>query len=224
MWDQLDAPWRLDETYALIHRLQPQTLIGSNHHRMPIPGEDFQMFERDLPGQNTMGFNQTGIGALPLETCETMNGSWGFNIKDTQFKSTEDLIHMLVRAAGQNSNLLLNTGPMPNGKIQAENIQTLKEMGRWMELYGESISGTRGGPAGANDWGVTTIKDNKIYVHVLNAGDAELYIPTGEARVKNAINFDDGSKVRFNRNNEGVLLTLPDIPAGKMDHIIVLEM
>ncbi|MCK4746979.1 MAG: alpha-L-fucosidase, partial [Bacteroidales bacterium] len=171
MWDQWDADWRLDETYALIHKLQPQALIGSNHHKMPIPGEDFQMFERDLPGENTMGFNQTGIGDLPLETCETMNGSWGFNIKDTKFKSARGLIQMLVRAAGQNSNLLLNTGPMPNGKIQPENVETLKEIGEWMRKYGETIYGTRGGPSGARTWGVTTMRDNKIFVHVLDAED-----------------------------------------------------
>ncbi|NQU87276.1 MAG: alpha-L-fucosidase, partial [Mariniphaga sp.] len=82
MWDQWDADWQLDETYSLIHKLQPGTLIGSNHHKAPFSGEDFQMFERDLPGENSMGFNQTGsISDLPLEMCETMNGSWGFNIK-----------------------------------------------------------------------------------------------------------------------------------------------
>ena len=67
MWDRPDADWRLDRTYTLIHRLQPQALIGSNHHHRPFPGEDFQMFEKDLPGHNTAGFNQTEISSLPLE-------------------------------------------------------------------------------------------------------------------------------------------------------------
>ena len=48
MWDKPDADWRLGETYALIHELQPGALIGSNHHKMPFPGEDFMMFERDI--------------------------------------------------------------------------------------------------------------------------------------------------------------------------------
>ena len=57
-WDRPDARWRLDETYELIHRLQPQALVGANHHKKPFDGEDFQMFEKDLPGHNTAGFNE----------------------------------------------------------------------------------------------------------------------------------------------------------------------
>ena len=111
MWDQWNADWQLDKTYTLIHKLQPGTLIGSNHHRAPFPGEDFQMFERDLPGENSMGFNQTSsISPLPLEMCETMNGSWGYNIKDRRFKSTKQLIQTMVKAAGYGANFLLNNG------------------------------------------------------------------------------------------------------------------
>ncbi|MFC2113364.1 alpha-L-fucosidase [Bacteroidota bacterium] len=223
MWDQHDADWQLDKTYSLIHELQPAALIGSNHHKMPLPGEDFQMFERDLPGQNTMGFNQTGIGSLPLETCETMNGSWGFNIKDTKFKSTRQLIHMLVRAAGQNSNLLLNTGPMPNGKIQPENVNTLKEMGMWMQKYGETIYDSRGGPAGSKTWGVTTAKDNKIFVHVLDAEDLVIYVPLNGKTVKKASAYDTGEKIPFSKHEDGIILALPKIDPDKLDTIIVLE-
>src|SRR2546421_1389543 len=88
MWDRPNADWRLDRTYSLIHSLQPQALIGSNHHHRPFPGEDFQMFEKDLPGRNTAGFNQTEISALPLETAGTINNPWGYNSSDKNFKST----------------------------------------------------------------------------------------------------------------------------------------
>ncbi|HEY8535618.1 MAG TPA: alpha-L-fucosidase, partial [Vicinamibacterales bacterium] len=143
-WDRPDAPWRLEETYALIHRLQPSALIGSNHHRRPFPGEDFQMFEKDLPGHNTAGFNaEAEIGNLPLEMCDTINGSWGFNLQDRRHKSTRDLVHLLVKAAGYNSNFLLNVGPMPNGKIQEEHRQRLAEIGQWLQAHGEAIYGTR---------------------------------------------------------------------------------
>src|SRR5665213_41341 len=61
--------WRLDEIYSLIHKLQPQCLIGNNHHLTPFPGEDFQMFEKDLPGQNRSGLSfQQPSQQLPLET------------------------------------------------------------------------------------------------------------------------------------------------------------
>jgi hypothetical protein len=93
--------WRLGQTYQLIHSLQPAALIGNNHHQPPFPGEDFQMFERDLPGENSMGFNSTTVSSLPLEMAETMNGSWGFNLIDDQFKSTRTLVRSLVAAAGR---------------------------------------------------------------------------------------------------------------------------
>lgn len=224
MWDKWDAGWRLDETYALIHKLQPAALIGSNHHKMPFPGEDFQMFEKDLPGRNTAGFNQTGISQLPLETCETMNDSWGFNLRDNHFKSTRDLIHLLVRAAGQNSNLLLNTGPMPDGRIQPESVRILKEMGAWMNKYGETIYNTRGGPAGAKTWGVTTMTKDKIFVHVLDAEDPVLYVPLQGRTVKKVYGFENKEQVIFKKQGDGILVNLPVISADLIDYIFVLEL
>src|ERR1700712_4034139 len=98
----------------MIHRLQPQCLIGNNHHLTPLPGEDFQMFEKDLPGGNSTGFGGQSVSSLPLESCETINNSWGFNITDTTYKSHKQLVDYLVRDAGFGANFLLNIGPMPN--------------------------------------------------------------------------------------------------------------
>ncbi len=111
-WDRPDADWDLAGTYRLIHELQPGALVGNNHHVAPMPGEDFQMFEQDLPGENAAGFNKAGIAAdLPLETCLTINNSWGYNAADTRYKSAEQIIRALVGAAGRGANLLLNVGP-----------------------------------------------------------------------------------------------------------------
>ena len=132
MWDKPDADWRLAKTYALIHRLQPAALIVPNHHKAPLPGEDVQTFEQDLPGANTAGFNTREIGALPLETSLTMNQSWGFNITDKKFKSMKELIGYLVRAAGNDGNLLLNIGPRPDGTIQPEAVERLRAVGDWL--------------------------------------------------------------------------------------------
>ena len=75
----LKVDWHNDELYGMIHELQPQALIGNNHHLGVLPGEDFQMFEKDLPGKNTTGWGTAAdqIGEVPLEVCETINGSWG---------------------------------------------------------------------------------------------------------------------------------------------------
>ena len=119
----------------------------NNHHESILPGEDFQMFEKDFPGKSTHGFASKveDIGELPKEVCETINGSWGFNLTDNKYKSKKVLVQYLIRAAGYGSNLLLNVGPMPNGKIQPEHIAYLEEMGSWLQSNGETIYGTREG-------------------------------------------------------------------------------
>ena len=157
-WDgkrfgKLKADFKLDEVYKLIHKLQPTALIGSNHHLSPNPGEDFQMFEKDLPGKGTKDFATSAedIGDLPLEVCETINGSWGFNLKDRKHKSEKQLIQYLVKAAGYGSNLLLNVGPMPNGKIQEEHIESLKKIGSWVKQNGQTIYKTKRGPIHPTD-------------------------------------------------------------------------
>lgn len=225
MWDKPQADWRLRQTYDLIHKLQPAALVGSNHHLAPIAGEDFQMFEKDLPGSNTAGFNTTEIGSIPLETCETINGAWGYNASDKRFKSTRDLVHYLVRAAGYNANFLLNVGPMPNGRIQPEFVTRLHEVGQWLGKNGESIYGTRGGPVSPRPWGVTTRKGNKIYVHVLNWTDSVLAMPKLPAKVKSAKLLMDGRTLDFREDDKyGFLLTIPQDAADPFDTVIVLEM
>lgn len=224
MWDQWDAPWKLDETYALIHKHQPATLVGSNHHKAPFIGEDFQMFERDLPGENTMGFNQTGtISQLPLEMCETMNGSWGFNIKDQNYKSSKKLIQTMVKAAGYGSNFLLNTGPMPNGEIQPENVDTLMIMGQWLDKYGESIYETRKGPIPPSDWGASTQKGNTVFIHIMKLEEEILLIPNFKQKIKSAIFFDDDSKVKFKSTELGTTFFIPKIKRQQVDTILKIE-
>jgi alpha-L-fucosidase len=225
MWDKPNADWQLGRTYALIHRLQPAAMIGSNHHRTPFPGEDFQMFEKDLPGGHTSGFNkEQTVSALPLETAETMNDAWGFNITDDHYKSVPQLINLLVRAAGNNANLLLNVGPMPNGEIQPEFVTRLHAMGEWMDKYGESIYGTRGGPVAPGPWGVTTQRDDKIYVHVLDWNDPVLAISLPPAKIKSAHLLRDGSAVTFHSDADSLQLKVPDAQPDEIDRVIVLEL
>lgn len=224
MWDKKDDDWRLRKTYDLIHRLQPGALVGSNHHVTPYEGEDFQMFEKDLPGHNTTGFApEQKIGALPKETCETINHSWGFNLKDDKHKSTKELIQYLVKAAGYDANFLLNVGPMPNGMIQPEHQQRLREMGAWLRKNGATIYGTRGGPLTARDWGVTTRTGNKVYVHILNWQDEVLTLPKWGQKVVAARLFQDQSPVRFVENDFGVTVMIPKGKRDDFDTIVELE-
>ncbi len=223
-WDKPEADWRLEKTYSLIHRLQPACLIGSNHHRKPFPGEDFQMFEKDLPGHSSQEWNKGAeIGSLPLETCDTINNSWGYNKNDKKFKSATDLVHYLVRAAGYDSNFLLNVGPMPNGRIQPEFVERLKAIGAWLAKNGESIYRTRGGPIAPRPWGVTTQKGKKIYVHILDWKDAALLLPSLNQEITRATLMQTGEKVEVVSADYGLVLKLPASAKDPVDNIVVLE-
>ncbi|HXF15272.1 MAG TPA: alpha-L-fucosidase [Terriglobales bacterium] len=224
MWDKPDADWHLQKTYSLIHQLQPAALIIPNHHQTPKPGEDVQTFERDLPGRNTAGFNTNYVSdQLPLESSNTLNDSWGFNIGDHKFKSPEEVEQMLVRAAGNNSNLLLNIGPMPNGEIEDEFVTRLHAVGEWMSRYGESVYGTRGGPIAPADWGVTTQKDGKVYVHVLQWKAPLLALPPIGKTIKSAQEFGNESPVDFKQTSDGVVLKVPPEGKSDVDRVIVLS-
>ena len=225
-WDQDINPsfdWRLPEQYALIHKLQPSCLIGNNHHSQPFDGEDFQMFERDLPGENTAGLSGQAISKLPLETCETMNGMWGYKITDQNYKSTKTLIHYLVNAAGRNANLLMNIGPQPDGCLPEVAVQRLKEMGEWMKVYGETIYGTRGGLVAPHDWGVTTQKDNRLFVHILNLQDRSLFLPIGSKKIRKAVDFATRKAVKTQKCDGGVLISLDEVPTD-VDKVIEIQL
>jgi alpha-L-fucosidase len=224
-WDKPDADWRLAKTYGLIHQLQPQALVGSNHHRRPFPGEDFQMFEKDLPGHHTAGFNeQSVVGELPLEMCDTMNNSWGYNQDDNHYKSTKQLVQLLVKAAGYDANLLLNVGPRPDGTLQPEFVERLREVGEWTAKNGRTIYGTRGGPFPPRPWGVSTHQGDRVYLHVLDWSDPVLPLPRPPKRVRSASYLKDGRAVGFTEDKDALLLRLDPAAADPIDTIVVLDL
>lgn len=223
-WERPAVNWHYDEIYGLIHKLNPAIIIGNNHHVAVKQGEDFQMFEKDLPGNNNTGFSaDSKISSLPLETCETINNSWGFNITDRSFKSSKRIIHYLVNAAGLNANFLLNIGPMPNGKIQPEFTDTLAIVGAWVQKNGEAIYGTRGSGIPAQPWGVITQKDKNLYVHVMTPPlQPYIFIPQLKGKVTKATLLADGSVVKFKQQTEGVFVYLNGIATDPNDTIIKL--
>ena len=216
--------WKYDEIYSLIHKLQPACLIGNNHHLDPIPGEDFQMFEQDLPGQNNSGLSFQTASNLPLESCITMNDSWGFRITDRHYKTFTNIIQTLVGAAGRNSNLLLNVGPMANGEIQSEFKDTLALVGKWIKKYGASIYGTRGGPLGPQVWGVTTQDSKHIYVHIMHQrNQSGLFIP-GNFKVQKVEVMGTNVNLPFSVRQNGILIDTHSLTIAGPDTIVTINL
>ena len=219
--DSIPFDWRMPEFYRYIHQLKPSCLIGNNHHITPIEGEDFQMFECDLPGENTAGLSGQEISHLPLEMCQTMNGMWGYKVADQNYKSTRELIQLIVRAAAKGSNLLLNIGPQPNGELPATALDRLKGIGRWMEANGESIYGTQAVQLPAVEWGVMTQKDNSLFLHVFDNGVQRLTLPW-TAKPKAVRALASGERLTFTFNKKTATLTV-QLPANRAADDFVVE-
>lgn len=94
----------------------------------------------------------------PWETCMTLNGSWGYNPTDTDWKSGPELIRTLCQVVGRGGNLLLNVGPRPDGTWEPEVAPRLRTIGRWLETHGEAIYGTRANPISLQRWGEMTVR------------------------------------------------------------------
>ena len=235
-WDQkewdgkkfgsLKVDWHYDEIYGMIHQMQPQALIGNNHHIGVIEGEDFQMFEKDLPGNNTTGWGTPAdqIGTVPLEVCETINGSWGFNLQDRKHKSEKELIHYLIKAAGYGSNLLLNVGPMPNGKIQAKHQTFLKAMGVWLKENGTTIYGTRKGPIPPNNDFVSTQKEKTVYIHLLNPQIEVIHTDQVPVKIKGIYEAKSKTKLPFRNDRFGLAIDVSSLEKDPIDTVIKIEL
>lgn len=228
-WDHDEDPepfdWQLSDQYALVHSLQPGCMVANNHHQIPFEGEDIQIFERDLPGRNTAGLSGQDISALPLETCNTMNGMWGYKVRDTNYKDTPTLIRYLVSAASMGANLLLNIGPRPDGKLPDQSLERLRDMGAWLRANGETVYGTTAGDFPETEWGVATRKGDRLFLHIFSPADKEIKVPVN-LKVHSAKEYASGKKVRFtSRKGDGITLHFDSTPAAtdSIDFIVELR-
>ena len=224
--DSVPFDWQLESQYALVHSLQPGCLVANNHHEDVKDGEDIQIFERDVPGENTAGYSSQALARLPRETCQTMNGMWGYKVKDTDYKSVDELVALLVRCAGMGANLLLNIGPRPDGRLPEQCLERLQGIGEWLKANGETIYGTEAGDVPPQPWGATTRAGNRLFVHVLRPDS----LPAGGTLLLPGINargarvFPTGEKVRISQGNAGMTLNIDKESAKGPDHIIELTL
>ena len=226
--DSIPFDWRMEEFYRYIHSLKPACLIGNNHHITPIEGEDFQMFERDVPGENKSGLSGQAISQLPLEMCQTMNGMWGYKVSDQNYKTTDELVTLLVRCASKGSNLLLNIGPQPNGELPATAINRLHGLGQWLGIYGETIYNTQRGPVEESQWGVSTLLSasvqgsdlkrqgskpigDRLFLHVLERSACHIDIPC-QKKPSQVLDFITRTPLTtiFNKKARTLTIELPE--------------
>ena len=150
-----------------------------------------------------------------------MNGMWGYKVIDQNYKSVETLIQYLVGAAGKGANLLMNIGPQANGELPAAALERLKGMGEWLRKNGETVYGTTAGDIPTQEWGVTTRKGERLFIHIFDWKENQLTLPL-TCKVKKAFTYEGNTPVKFKQDKQGnVTLTFDEVPSG-VDFIVEL--
>jgi len=173
----------------------------------------------DTPEQRVGSFNNKRA----WETCMTIGRQWAWK-PDDEVKSLEQCLHSLIRSAGGDGNLLFNVGPRPDGTIEPLQVERLKEMGQWLGKYGYAIYGTRGGPFKPTDWGVSTRKGNKVYLHILRwaGGNSEITIPDIGIPIKNVV-FAGGKVAGSKKAENNYLIAIDEASVQPINTILEIE-
>ena len=207
---QLDGTWKrtldweFDDIYDLIH--SKKTLVANNNHQPIRAKEDIQLFERDLPGDNSdAGFSadQPVTRDRPIEQCDVIQYNvWGYKINERKFRTAEEVVAMLARAAANDANLLMNIGPDGSGRLPEKAVEVMAEVGKWMEKNDESIYGTQAGGIGLLKDVVSTRKGNVLYLHFLNPA-VEKFAFRSDGEIVSATYLSSGNEVSVETTTSG---------------------
>lgn len=149
-WERNDADWKMKELRDLLLKWKPGVILNS---RMCGYG-DYETPEQAIPIIKPDGI---------WEYCMTINNSWGYQGKDTNYKSPRQIIRTLVECMSMGGNLLLDIGPKPDGTIQQQFVYVLQELGNWVRKHEIAVYPTIAGLLPGHCYAPTTLsKDKKI--------------------------------------------------------------
>jgi alpha-L-fucosidase len=157
-----------------------------------------------------------------------MNDTWGYKSYDDNWKSSKVLIHQLIDIASKGGNYLLNVGPTGEGLIPEPSVERLEAIGKWMAVNSESIYGTTHSPFAKLIWGRCTVKKHEgsttLFLHVFDwPKDGKLLVPGLESKVKSASLLANGTKLKFEKTPEGVIIQVPKQALDADATVIKLE-
>lgn len=222
MWfdGEWEKPWTREygnEIYDYLKKIQPNLVINNrvSKGRHGMAGTTKQSHlnsgDYDTPEQQIGGFNRE----RPWETCMTICRQWAWKPND-QMKSAKQCIRTLLHTVGGDGNLLLNVGPMPDGRIEPRQVERLRQMGAWLKKYGDGVYGTRGGPFKPSKWGASTCKAGKIYLYVMNwQTDDRVVLPPIDCKIISYCTFGSGQLLLTQNKNS----TEIHLPASDRDEI-----
>ena len=202
------ADWRSEKLIKMIRELQPGIVVDDRLDLLDVPGGwDYRTPEQEMPKE----WVQVDGRPVPWETCQTFSGSWGYYRDETSWKSTNQLIGMLIETVSKGGNLILNVGPTARGTFDRRATDRLQGMGEWMKVNSRSIYGCTQAPAEfpvpQNCLLTYNPAAKRLYVHVLRWPIDILRLDGFAGKVAYAQLLNDASEIRY--TEEGLA------PAGK---------
>lgn len=181
--------WQSERLIAMVRELQPDVLINN---RAEVGG-DFHTPEQWQPRE------WVRVGGKPVvwEACQTLNGSWGYDRDNLDWKSPVMLVRMLVDTVSKGGNLILNVGPTARGELDPRALATLGEIGEWMRLQGRSIYGATQSELAAPTDCRYTQRGNRLYLHLFAWPFRHVHLDGLRGKVEYAQLLHDASEVRI---------------------------
>ena len=218
------------DLYNYVRNLQPDIIINNrvDKGRGGMAGMTTEGFAGDF-GTPEQEIPATGLPGIDWESCMTMNGHWGYNKADKNFKSSKDLIRKLVDIASKGGNYLLNIGPTSEGLFPPESVDRLRDIGKWMKLNSESIYGTSASPFSQLNWGRCTQKmvgdKTYLYLHVFDRpSNGKLVLPGVANEPLEAYFLADPDKQNLpvKRHEDALAVELPHSLPDKVNTVVVV--
>ena len=235
---QGDEAWRASDLMRLVRAKQPRIIMNNRLFRTPEAGftgmgtaaiaaqldpryGDFITPEQHIP--------PTGMPGVDWETCMTMNTTWGYSTHDHAWKSDETLIRNLIDIASKGGNYLLNIGPKGDGSVPEESVKSLRAIGAWMKVNGESIYATGASPFEKLAWGRCTQKSlpggkTRLYLHVFAwPQDGQLVVPLTVRHSAKAVMLADGRSLGVAIAPRQIAIAVPAETPDKIAAVIAVD-
>ena len=201
------------ELLELVRTLQPQCLVSS---RLGNGVGDFtDLGDHEMPSIVPDG---------PWESLFTHNDSWGFVPYDKNWRSSRELVHMLVKINAKGGNFLLNVGPQADGRMPDASIEVLRRVGEWTHRNAEAIYGTTASPFPPLAWGECTVRPGVFYFHVLDwPKDGVLRIPGLKGEIRRLALLNPKKALSWKRDGADLLVSLPATAPDALATVVKLE-
>lgn len=208
-WEHSAEEWKSPELRQMLLSYNPNVVLNS---RLKGYGD------YDTPEQ---GVPLTRPHNPYWELCMTMNDSWGYQHNDHNYKTPFQMIRIFTECISMGGNLLLDVGPKEDGTIPAEQLEILKEFGRWTSKHEEAIYGTRAGISQDNFFGPSALsKDNKtLYLYLDHTPKKDILVKGLASKIKGIRVV--GSEQPLDYSEQDGFLSI-DVPASVIDPTVTV--